>query len=62
MKTSRGRLTAVIITGILLIVAFVLAGMAMIGHVFGDNTPLANIMNASAIGMYPRHCPWSVPG
>lgn len=51
MKTSRGRLTAVIITAILLTAAYTLAGMAMIGHVFGDNTPLANIMNASAIGM-----------
>ena len=51
MKASRGRLTAVIIAAILLTAAYILAGLAMIGHVFGDNTPLANIMNASAIGM-----------
>ena len=51
MKASRGRLTAVIITGILLTTAFVLAGLAMIGRVFGDDIATLNIINACAIGM-----------
>ena len=50
-KNNKGTLTLVIIFGIVVSLMFVFLGFVLLGHIFGDDTTVPNIINACTFGL-----------